>query len=861
MKHQTKKFSWMSCALFLLFLASLPLAAQYSLDCEWISPLPSGNDYHAVWGTSPSNVYFAGQYGILLRFDGTSFSQMSLPSGVTVDQIWSLWGSSASDIYAVGESYETGGKIFRCDGSSWSDVTPGTLGFGLRGVWGAGASAVFAVGNRYWNSNTYTWDNSILFFNGGSWTETHLGASVDLNAVWGSSASDVFAVGSDGAVWHFNGISWSSQTSPTGNTLYAVWGTSGTNVYAVGYNGTVIHYDGGGWSTFASPGSFYLYGIWGESGSDFYAVGSNGRICHWNGGGWSVTDFWGNHFYGIYGFAGTPYFTAGMQGRIMRCDTGTWGQIAPTSRITSQSLNGIWGSSASNIYVTGSSGSIFRFNGSSWIDQTIGGGPEFNRVWGRAADDIYVVGGVWNDPVEYVIYHFDGSGWSQVASGSNYVLYDVWGSASVGTDGKADDVYAVGGTLNISHPPADDYVILHYDGTGWSVADSGSGFHATGIWGSASVDAGGKADDVFVVGQSCNESGGFIRHFDGTSWDLASVAGVELEDVWGSPRVGAGGKANDVFTAGVNGRPYHFDGSAWSEIAHDSNITGQAWALWGAGADSLFFAGGSGPAYFDGTYWAERGFVDSNSNGLNDMWGTSTTDVYAVGAGGCVIHVSLSGSPPTPPRPPVTTNQPPVAVIDGDDFACRPPQSVHLDGTASRDADGTVTAYEWKLASKPIGSSAKLSSASAKAVSLAADLAGRYIVSLRVRDDDGAWSATATHAVTVSAGDPPGLAIQGIRRTDRAWIIRRDYAELTLTSTPPASGCARVISGYRLQRSRAGEALVTVHDLVPGDFTLNDGVLTITLTDQYLERNTSYSYRLAALDENGDEAASATFSL
>ena len=53
-----------------------------------------------------------------------------------------MWGSSASDVFAVGQN----GTILHYDGSSWSSMSSGTSNE-LLGVWGSSASDAFAVGS------------------------------------------------------------------------------------------------------------------------------------------------------------------------------------------------------------------------------------------------------------------------------------------------------------------------------------------------------------------------------------------------------------------------------------------------------------------------------------------------------------------------------------------------------------------------------------------------------------------------------------------------------------------------------------------------------------------------------------------
>jgi|GEM_PF-3980547 len=57
------------------------------------------------------------------------------------EDLWEIWGSSASDVFAIGDS----GTLLHYDGQSWNSVDIGTTN-GLGGIWGSSASDIFAVG-------------------------------------------------------------------------------------------------------------------------------------------------------------------------------------------------------------------------------------------------------------------------------------------------------------------------------------------------------------------------------------------------------------------------------------------------------------------------------------------------------------------------------------------------------------------------------------------------------------------------------------------------------------------------------------------------------------------------------------------
>jgi hypothetical protein len=111
---------------------------------------------------------------------------------------------------------------------------------------------------------------------------------------------------------------------------------------------------------------------------------------------------------------------------------------------TDYSLHSIWGSSYSDVFAVGDSGTILHYNGSSWSGMNIGNTNWLFGVWGSSVSDVFAVG-LRDDTMEGVILHYNGSTWSAMSTGTTTdYLFGVWGSSP-------SNVFAVGGRGTVLH--------------------------------------------------------------------------------------------------------------------------------------------------------------------------------------------------------------------------------------------------------------------------------------------------------------------------------------------------------------------------------------------------------------------------
>ena len=243
-------------------------------------------EHSGMWGSSASNVFLVGAVlddgclkdGVsIFHYDGSGWSSQWLAGG-SVGPL-SVWGRSADEIYIVGTKNNRPLVLSR-NGTAWTEmsVLPGADGEGvwLRAIWGSSNSNLYAVGGSPPNGSR----GIILHFDGTGWSRVTIPETAGIADIWGNAADNIWAVGDAGRILHYDGSNWNQVDSPVTQRLTAVWGSSSTDVFAVGSRGTILHYDGATWSQVQSGTTEDLFDIWGGSSTSVFAVGAHGTLLH-----------------------------------------------------------------------------------------------------------------------------------------------------------------------------------------------------------------------------------------------------------------------------------------------------------------------------------------------------------------------------------------------------------------------------------------------------------------------------------------------------------------------------------------------------------------------------------------------------
>jgi hypothetical protein len=235
-----------------------------SATSPW-SILTNSPSYYATWAQSPSFIVMGGAGGIDL-FDGRSWASMR---GDMVRQISNIWGSSARDIWAVGNW----GTFLRYRGVQWEPWPTQSTSW-PNDVWGVAADTVWSV-----------WQNGdIMRFDGTTW-RTVFRSRGPLLAIHGLHSRYLLATGNDGKVWRFDGRLWQQEDSGTDSQIRQVWVYDTLTAFAAAGN-TILERKNGVWKSWTFPPNVNFHWVKGTGPRDVYAGGCNTEILRYDGESW-----------------------------------------------------------------------------------------------------------------------------------------------------------------------------------------------------------------------------------------------------------------------------------------------------------------------------------------------------------------------------------------------------------------------------------------------------------------------------------------------------------------------------------------------------------------------------------------------
>ncbi|MBK7828235.1 hypothetical protein [Nannocystis sp.] len=245
----------------------------------------------SVWGTSVSDVWAVGGDArdgtgpLVIHFDGDAWTRVA--TGETQGNLWWVFGFADGPIYMGGE----GGVILRQQDGAFTRMATPSLDT-VYGIWGATPDDLWAVGGASDSNGGFAWR-----LTGDTWTpEPTLPADIAGSAaIWklfGSARDDAWLVGSNGVALHWDGKRLGPGDTGVGSSLFTVHERDGKYAAVGGLaTGIIVEYDGASWQTVTpDPPPMGLSGV--TLGADGFgvAVGSYGGVYTRSDAGWAAAE-------------------------------------------------------------------------------------------------------------------------------------------------------------------------------------------------------------------------------------------------------------------------------------------------------------------------------------------------------------------------------------------------------------------------------------------------------------------------------------------------------------------------------------------------------------------------------------------
>jgi hypothetical protein len=278
------------------------------------------NALYAAWGDAADDVWAVGDNGVVVHFNGVSWSVESPPTSSNAP-LYSVSGTGPNDVWVN----DTFANVWHFEGAGWTQVNalvppsvidltlfdgaPGSLWVSAFTSGGYGSSFVLYPATSTTLGNVIPGTATLLdgqyspglwafsaddVWGGGQsishWTGAALSTvSTAVVSLWGASPQSIFAGTGSADVAIYDGASWTPSNTGTAGGTAGVWGTSSSRVYVATNDidiyygdpppGEVRSYDGVGWANEPIPaGTPALFAIYAAPTGEVYAFGAGGTI-------------------------------------------------------------------------------------------------------------------------------------------------------------------------------------------------------------------------------------------------------------------------------------------------------------------------------------------------------------------------------------------------------------------------------------------------------------------------------------------------------------------------------------------------------------------------------------------------------
>ncbi len=313
--------------------------------------------------------------GMAWHGDGVGWTP-TMPSDVR-PTIQDVWAAGTNDVYAAACQ-----EILHFDGNTWQ-LSDSTASSCLSHIWGSGATDIYAVGTDVVHYDGVTWqpafevrpvqprclwaetrdrivvggDGVVYRLLNGAWSEEGFGTiNGAVNTIAGNGSDDLYAA-TDYGVFRSDGISWTPMPDSPGY-LDKLSVLSPDDIFATdGFR--VYHFDGLAWSIIQQVDVLGSSALWAFATDDVLFAYPDG-VLRWNGHTWTrisrarIDDLWASTPHDIYGISGSWIFHS---------DGAEFSHVGP---VAPQYLQFITGASGHRVIAVGPGGHVLWENG-QWV--------------------------------------------------------------------------------------------------------------------------------------------------------------------------------------------------------------------------------------------------------------------------------------------------------------------------------------------------------------------------------------------------------------------------------------------------------------------------------------------------------------
>jgi hypothetical protein len=467
-----------------VILGTIAPVVEHFIGGQWspVLDLPAAT-YRDIWAATPTAVFVATHDAGVLAWNGATWQ----PVGALVDALTRIEGSSSDDLWVV----TTAGELRHWNGAGWSPVA---VEINVKKVYVTGPDDVWVIGPSTTQTDAY----AIGHWNGQQWAIT-LDSNVNpqigkqVTAIGAAAANDVWVSSSGGQARHFDGLAWSPVGVPV---VSAAFGTF-SDIRPFPASTLAITFDG------------YLYRYRGQ----MYAKFDTGAAAEL-----------------VASASLTPATTIAIDNRNMayRFDGTKWTPETIDTVEPGGSNRALWARAADDIWVGGTGGRLFRYNGTNWVDSGWARSSAASAIVGFAADDVWIFGSGAT--------HYDGVDFTTTTIAGSLNLYRAAASSP-------SDIWVLGQATTGT-------AIYRWDGSVWTESQ---------IMDTLSAIVALAPDNVFATGQNR------IWHWNGTAWSAQLIPVLD-------PFIAmAASSPSDVF-AMTQGQLVHFDGQQWTFIRVPADV-------------------------------------------------------------------------------------------------------------------------------------------------------------------------------------------------------------------------------------------------------------------------------------------------